>query len=171
MDNQQTNGPGCVPIAPLDISCWPPAPAETTSVTCLKLAEILQDAGLPPGVVNFVTGFGELRIRVPVSRSMAIATIALPVGELAREGLVDAVVVQHGQSPAEAAFTQEVMDVAADHVIGAGLRRSGRHYLADSEEGCLLIQVAPHRSKIAIYTLAVTPLGLRADRLQAVLPR
>jgi len=35
-------------------------PAETTSITCLKLAEILQDAGLPPGVVNFVTGAGEV---------------------------------------------------------------------------------------------------------------
>ena len=34
-------------------------PAETTSITCLKFAEILQDAGLPPGVVNFVTGAGE----------------------------------------------------------------------------------------------------------------
>jgi len=34
-------------------------PAETTSITALKLAEILQDAGLPPGVVNFVTGAGE----------------------------------------------------------------------------------------------------------------
>src|SRR5438093_3960967 len=34
-------------------------PAETTSITCLKLATILQDAGLPPGVVNFVTGAGE----------------------------------------------------------------------------------------------------------------
>src|SRR5271156_5165041 len=31
-------------------------PAETTSITALKLAEILQDAGLPPGVVNYVTG-------------------------------------------------------------------------------------------------------------------
>jgi aldehyde dehydrogenase (NAD+) len=34
-------------------------PAETTSITALKLAEILVDAGLPPGVVNFVTGAGE----------------------------------------------------------------------------------------------------------------
>src|SRR5258708_378442 len=34
-------------------------PAETTSITCLKLAEILQDAGLPRGVVTFVTGFGD----------------------------------------------------------------------------------------------------------------
>jgi len=34
-------------------------PAETTSITALKFAEILQDAGLPPGVVNFVSGAGE----------------------------------------------------------------------------------------------------------------
>ena len=34
-------------------------PAETTSITALKLAEIFQDAGLPPGVVNVVTGFGD----------------------------------------------------------------------------------------------------------------
>jgi aldehyde dehydrogenase (NAD+) len=35
-------------------------PAETTSITALKLAEILQEAELPPGVVNFVTGAGEV---------------------------------------------------------------------------------------------------------------
>ena len=33
-------------------------PAETTSLTALKLAEIIQDADLPPGVVNIVTGDG-----------------------------------------------------------------------------------------------------------------
>jgi aldehyde dehydrogenase (NAD+) len=33
-------------------------PAETTPLTALKLAEILQDAGLPEGVVNIVTGYG-----------------------------------------------------------------------------------------------------------------
>jgi len=34
-------------------------PAETTSLTILKLAELMQDAGLPKGVVNVVTGAGE----------------------------------------------------------------------------------------------------------------
>ena len=36
-------------------------PAETTSITALKFAEILRDAELPPGVVNFVTGGGRGR--------------------------------------------------------------------------------------------------------------
>ena len=33
-------------------------PAETTSLTALKLAELIQEADLPPGVVNIVTGAG-----------------------------------------------------------------------------------------------------------------
>ena len=34
-------------------------PAETTSLTALKLAEIIEASGIPPGVVNIVTGFGD----------------------------------------------------------------------------------------------------------------
>lgn len=33
-------------------------PAETTPLTALKLAELIQEADLPPGVVNIVTGYG-----------------------------------------------------------------------------------------------------------------
>src|SRR5437764_8375864 len=33
-------------------------PAETTSITSLMLAEIIQEADLPPGVVNIITGAG-----------------------------------------------------------------------------------------------------------------
>src|SRR2546423_12889727 len=35
-------------------------PAETTSVTALKFAELLQEAELPPGVVNLVFGAGRI---------------------------------------------------------------------------------------------------------------
>ena len=34
-------------------------PAETTPLTAMKLAEVIQEADLPPGVVNIVTGAGE----------------------------------------------------------------------------------------------------------------
>ena len=34
-------------------------PAETTSLTALKLAELIQESGLPDGVVNIVTGYGD----------------------------------------------------------------------------------------------------------------
>ena len=34
-------------------------PAEQTSLTALRLGELIMEAGFPPGVVNIVTGFGE----------------------------------------------------------------------------------------------------------------
>src|SRR6478752_3165249 len=34
-------------------------PAETTPLTALQLAEIIQESGLPDGVVNIITGFGQ----------------------------------------------------------------------------------------------------------------
>jgi acyl-CoA reductase-like NAD-dependent aldehyde dehydrogenase len=34
-------------------------PAEQTPITALKLAELINEAGFPPGVVNIITGFGE----------------------------------------------------------------------------------------------------------------
>ncbi|MCA1832464.1 MAG: aldehyde dehydrogenase family protein, partial [Actinobacteria bacterium] len=34
-------------------------PAEDTPLLALKLAEMFQEVGLPPGVLNFVTGYGE----------------------------------------------------------------------------------------------------------------
>jgi phenylacetaldehyde dehydrogenase len=56
---------------PLLMAAWKLAPAlatgctvvlkvaEETPLTALRLGEILQEAGVPPGVVNIVTGFGE----------------------------------------------------------------------------------------------------------------
>jgi phenylacetaldehyde dehydrogenase len=56
---------------PLLMAAWKLAPAlatgctvvlkvaEETPLTALRLGEILQEAGLPPGVVNIITGFGE----------------------------------------------------------------------------------------------------------------
>ena len=37
--------------------------AEETPLSALRLGELLQEAGLPDGVVNIVTGFGETRGR------------------------------------------------------------------------------------------------------------
>jgi alpha-ketoglutaric semialdehyde dehydrogenase len=56
---------------PMSIPCWKLAPAlvsgntvilkpsSLTPLTCIKLAEIMEEAGLPPGVLNIVTGSGK----------------------------------------------------------------------------------------------------------------
>jgi succinate-semialdehyde dehydrogenase/glutarate-semialdehyde dehydrogenase len=68
-------------------------PADTTPFTTLRLAEILIEAGLPPGALNVVPGTGpvagELLVRHPLVRKVAF-TGSTPTGErvgaLAAEG-------------------------------------------------------------------------------------
>jgi succinate-semialdehyde dehydrogenase/glutarate-semialdehyde dehydrogenase len=59
-------------------------PADTTPFTTLRLAEILTKAGLPPGVLNVVTGTGpeagEALIAHPLTRKVAF-TGSTPTGE------------------------------------------------------------------------------------------
>jgi acyl-CoA reductase-like NAD-dependent aldehyde dehydrogenase len=59
-------------------------PADTTPLTTLRLAEILTEAGLPPGVLNVVTGqgsvVGEAFVTHPLVRKVAF-TGSTPVGE------------------------------------------------------------------------------------------
>lgn len=55
-------------------NCVVMKPAETTSVTAMKFAQILQEADLPPGVVNLVTGgsqTGSLVVNHPTARKIA----------------------------------------------------------------------------------------------------
>src|ERR671930_890895 len=59
-------------------------PADTTPLTTLRLAEILTEAGLPPGVFNVITGkgsvVGEALVTHPLVRKVAF-TGSTPVGE------------------------------------------------------------------------------------------
>ncbi len=62
-------------------------PAETTSLSALHLAEIIEDVGIPPGVVNIITGFGktgEMLVRHPGIDKIAF-TGSTEVGRLIRK--------------------------------------------------------------------------------------
>ncbi|MBR1131005.1 HAD family hydrolase [Bradyrhizobium iriomotense] len=105
------------------------------------------------------TGLGELRVRVPVSRAMGIAMLALPLPKFAAEGLLHGVTVQSAGETREAAASQDVVGIAAGSLVYAGVQRNGEHYRAERDDGCLLIPVAPMTQEIAIYSVAITPLG------------
>lgn len=105
------------------------------------------------------TGLGELRVRIPVSRAMGIAMIALPLPGFAAEGLLHGVTLQIADDVRDAADSQEVIGITAESLIYAGIQRNGDHYRAESADGCLLIPVAPLTKDIAIYSVAITPLG------------
>ncbi|TQF43592.1 hypothetical protein UNPF46_03090 [Bradyrhizobium sp. UNPF46] len=104
------------------------------------------------------TGLRELRLRVPLSRRMAITMIALPLAKFAPEGLLHGVTMQRGDDLRDAAESQDVTAIATDGLIFASLQRNGDHYRTEAEDGCLLIPVAPMTQEIAVYSVAITPL-------------
>ncbi|WP_027556712.1 HAD family hydrolase [Bradyrhizobium sp. Cp5.3] len=110
-------------------------------------------------VTIYRTGLGELRLRIPLSRTMAISMIALPLAKFAPQGLLHRVTVQQGEDVREAAESQDVIGIADASLVYAGIQRTGEHYRAETEDGCLLIPVAPMTKDIAVYSVAIAPLG------------
>ena len=97
-------------------------PAETTSITCLKLAEILQDAGLPPGVVNFVTGAGDTGAAVmshPTPAKVAF-TGSTEVGKIimrALAGTEKKMTMELGGKAANVIFDDAPIDQAVEGIV------------------------------------------------------
>ena len=122
-------------------------------------------AALEP-VSVYHTGLGDLRLRIPLSRRMAVATIALPLAKLTRHGMLHGITVQYGESAAKAAESSNLKTVAEARLIDAGLERRGRQFRADTDDGMLLIPVDGFEADVAIYTIALT--ALDHDRILAV---
>jgi aldehyde dehydrogenase (NAD+) len=97
-------------------------PAETTSITALKFAEILQDAGLPPGVVNFVTGAGEVGAAVmnhPLAAKVAF-TGSTEVGKLIMRSLAGTgkkMTMELGGKAANIVFDDAPIDQAVEGIV------------------------------------------------------
>ena len=97
-------------------------PAETTSITCLKLAEIIRDAGLPPGVVNFVTGAGEVGAAVmshPSAAKVAF-TGSTEVGKIIMRSLAGSgkkMTMELGGKAANIVFDDAPLDQAVEGIV------------------------------------------------------
>jgi aldehyde dehydrogenase (NAD+) len=97
-------------------------PAETTPITCLKLAEILQDAGLPRGVVNFVTGAGETGAAVmghPIPAKVAF-TGSTEVGKIIMRSLAGTdkkMTMELGGKAANIVFDDAPIDQAVEGIV------------------------------------------------------
>jgi hypothetical protein len=105
------------------------------------------------------TGLADLRLRIPLSRSMAITTIALPLAHFARRGLLHGVVMQSGDSVSDAAKSVDVRRIAAEALVFAGLAQDGRCYRAEHDDGCLIIAVPPFDDEIAIISVGLSSLS------------
>ncbi len=117
-------------------------PAETTSITALKFAEIIQEAGLPPGVVNFVTGAGETGAAVvnhPAAAKVAF-TGSTEVGRQimrATAGTAKKLTLELGGKAANIIFDDAPLDQAVEGIVNGIFFNQGHVCCAGSR---LLVQ-------------------------------
>lgn len=146
-------------------------PAETTSITALKFAEILQDAELPPGVVNIVAGTGstgQLMVSHPAAKKIAF-TGSTEVGKAilkATAGTGKGLTLELGGKAANIVFDDAPLDQAVEGVINGIFFNQGHVCCAGSR---LLVQESiaklfARKLKARIATLRVgDPLDKNTD--------
>ena len=136
-------------------------PAETTSVTALKFAELLEEADLPPGVVNFVTGAGETGAAVmahPIAAKVAFTGSTAVGKRIMRQvaGTDKKMTMELGGKAANIVFDDSPIDQAVEGVVNGIFFNQGHVCCAGSR---LLVQES-------IYEPFVAKLRNRIDVLR-----
>ncbi|MFN8234291.1 MAG: aldehyde dehydrogenase family protein [Actinomycetota bacterium] len=116
-------------------------PAETTPLTALLLARVIQEAELPPGVVNIVTGAGETgRALVDAPVDKIAFTGSTEVGKLIRRataGTGKRLTLELGGKAANIVFEDAPLDQAVEGVVNGIFFNQGHVCCAGSR---LLVQ-------------------------------
>ncbi|MFB9705282.1 aldehyde dehydrogenase family protein, partial [Rhodococcus aetherivorans] len=146
-------------------------PAETTSLTALLFAEILQQADLPAGVVNIVTGdgaTGRALVNHPGVNKVAFTGSTAVGREIARSlaGTNKKVTLELGGKAANIVFDDAPIDEAIEGIVNGIFFNQGQVCCAGSR---LLVQENVHdevveRLKARMATLRVgDPLDKNTD--------
>ena len=146
-------------------------PAETTSLTALKLAELIRDSGLPKGVVNIITGAGETGAAIvnhPDVDKIAF-TGSTAVGKLIQKSIAGSkkkTTLELGGKGANIIFEDAAIEQAVEGIINAIFFNQGHVCCAGSR---LFVQasvadVVIEKLKDRISTLIVgNPLDKNTD--------
>lgn len=128
---------------PTQIACWKAAPAlacgnamvfkpsETTPLCALKVAEILVEAGAPPGLFNVVQGLGDVGAKLISDPRIAKVSLtgSVPTGRrvyaAAAEGIKNVTMELGGKSPL-LIFDDAVLDDAVSGAILGNFYSSGQ---------------------------------------------
>ncbi len=146
-------------------------PAETTSVTALKFAELLQEAELPPGVVNIVCGAGETGAAVvtnPTAAKIAF-TGSTEVGKIIMRQLAGTdkkLTLELGGKAANIVFDDSPVDQAVEGVVNGIFFNQGHVCCAGSrllvQESIAEMFVAKLRNRIDVLRVG-NPLDKNTD--------
>lgn len=125
-------------------------PAETTSITALKLAEIIQEAELPPGVVNIVTGDGETGSAIVNHQDInkVAFTGSTEVGKVIQRAIAGTEkrsTLELGGKAANIIFEDATIDQAVEGIVNGIYFNQGHVCCAGSR---LLVQESVHEEVI-----------------------
>ena len=135
-------------------------PAETTSLTALKLAEIIRDSGLPHGVVNIVTGFGDTGselVNHPDINKIAF-TGSTTVGKIIQKSISGSdkkVTLELGGKSANIILEDAPIDQAVEGIVNGIFFNQGHVCCAGSR---LFVQES-------VYDIIIKKLKRRIDKL------
>ncbi|MGP6089473.1 aldehyde dehydrogenase [Antarctobacter jejuensis] len=115
-------------------------PAEETSLTALRVAELAMEAGLPRGVLNVVTG-GGAEVGEPIGRHMDIDMVSFTgstvtgkrfLSYAAESNAKEVVLEMGGKNPAVVLDDAENLDRVAAHVVNGAFWNMGENCSATS---------------------------------------
>jgi len=135
-------------------------PAETTPLTALKLAEVIEEADLPPGVVNIITGDGSTGAFMTshsIPRKLAF-TGSTEVGRMIYKAAIEGdkkVTLELGGKAANIIFDDAPIDAAVEGIINGIYFNQGHVCCAGSR---LFVQES-------VYEEALAKLKHRMDSL------
>ena len=115
-------------------------PAEETSLTTLRVAELASEAGLPKGVLNIVTGDG-VDVGEPLGRHMDVDMVSFTgstatgrrfLNYSSESNLKEIVLEMGGKNPCVVMDDAENLDVVASHVVNGAFWNMGENCSATS---------------------------------------
>jgi len=134
-------------------------PAEETSLTALRVAELAMEAGLPPGVLNVLPGSGP-EVGEPLGRHMDVDMISFTgstdtgrrfLTYAGESNLKEVTLEMGGKNPAIVLDDAENLDTVAAHVVNGAFWNMGENCSASSRlivqagvKDALLDRIAAH---------------------------
>jgi hypothetical protein len=129
-------------------------------VKCGQIDVTLQDRKGKSSTVQvscYRNGFNDIRIRIPMSRGMAIRSVSLPIGRLAAAGRVSGPFLQSGASVAAAARSGEIRLLDRAGVGRDGIAWDGDRYAVTQDDALLSIEIPASRDAVTLLSIGVTP--------------